>query len=73
MTQEAAEALLTALNWYGWAGAAVAAVFLSVGIGRIDDSAAGAYGARLALIPGVIVLWPVVLIRWAQLELRGGS
>lgn len=70
MSKESAAALLEGLAWYGWAGLAVAAVFLTLGVGRVDDSARGAYAARIVLIPGVIVLWPVVLVRWAQLELR---
>lgn len=69
MDKATAAALITALEWYGWLGLGVAALFLSVGIGRIDRSARGAYAARIALIPGVVALWPAVLFRWIQLEL----
>ena len=51
---------------YGWIGAAVAAAFLLVGIDRIDPSARGAYAFRPLLIPGVVVLWPLVLALWAR-------
>lgn len=51
-----------------WAGAAVAVVFLLVGIGRVDDSARGSYTFRPLLVPGVLLLWPLVLMRWYALE-----
>jgi len=57
---------------YGTIGAVVAAVFLVVGIGRIDPGARGAYAFRPLLVPGVVFLWPVVLWRWYVLE-HGGS
>lgn len=53
---------------YGAAGLAVAAVFLLWGIDRIDPTATGAYAFRPLLIPGVVLLWPAVLLRWAWLE-----
>ena len=53
---------------YGAAGLAVAAVFLLWGIDRIDPTATGAYAFRPLLIPGVVLLWPTVLLRWAWLE-----
>lgn len=62
--------LVEAVEIYGWIGLGVAALFLSVGVGRVDPSARGSYGFRVLAIPGVVVLWPVVLIRWAQLEAR---
>lgn len=64
-----AETVLTAAGYYGWIGLAVAAAFLSIGIGRVDESARGAYAVRALLAPSVILLWPIVLIRWIQLEL----
>ena len=54
---------------WAWAGAAVAVVFLGFGVDRIDENARGAYVFRPLLIPGVILIWPVVLWRWALLEL----
>nr|WP_230175085.1 hypothetical protein [Rhizobium sp. CECT 9324] len=52
-----------------WAtpGALVAIAFLSVGIDRIDHAAVGAYAFRPLLIPGIILLWPLVVCRWAVL------
>ena len=56
---------------YGAAGLAAAAVFLLWGIDRVDPTAAGAYAFRPLLIPGIVLLWPAVLLRWARLERRG--
>jgi hypothetical protein len=52
-----------------WAtpGALVAFAFLSVGIDRVDHAAVGAYAFRPLLIPGIILLWPLVVWRWAVL------
>ena len=55
---------------YGWIGLAVAVVFLLIGLDRIDDGARGSYAFRVVLIPGVVLLWPAVLLRWLQLEWR---
>lgn len=63
--------LVGAVELYLYAGLAVAAAFLTIGVGRVDPSAAGSYFFRALAMPGVVVLWPIVLIRWAQLELRG--
>lgn len=51
-----------------WIGAAVAAVFLLWGIDRVDDDARGAYIARPLFVPGIMLLWPLVLWRWWVLE-----
>lgn len=57
--------LLVNLAWgYGGLGLAVAAVFLLVGIDRIDASARGAVAFRPLLVPGIVLLWPVVVRRW---------
>ena len=60
----------TGLAIYGGLGLAVAAAFLLVGIDRVDEAAHGAYAVRPLLLPGLVVLWPVVAIRWAMLENR---
>lgn len=63
-----AEMIVHAAILYGVAGLAVAAVFLLWGIDRIDPTADGAYAFRPLLIPGIVLLWPAVLLRWAWLE-----
>lgn len=65
-----AATLVAAMEAYGWVGLLVAAAFLLVGIDRIDPSARGSYAFRAVVFPGVVALWPVVLIRWWQLERR---
>ncbi|MGC1498254.1 MAG: hypothetical protein WA790_20785 [Sulfitobacter sp.] len=59
-----AEAILMVLRIWGSIGAIVAAIFLTIGIDRIDEDARGAYIFRPLLIPGVLVIWPFVLWRW---------
>jgi hypothetical protein len=49
-------------------GAAVSVFFLTIGIDRIDEDARGAYIFRPLLIPGVLLIWPLVLWRWYLLE-----
>ena len=55
---------------YAVIGAASALVFLLWGLDRIDPAARGAYAFRPLLIPGIVLLWPLVLLRWIVLELR---
>lgn len=65
-----AELIVEAATIYAALGGVVAVVFLVFGIDRIDASARGAYAVRPLLAPGVTLLWPYVLIRWAILEWR---
>lgn len=68
-----AELILFAVRIWGTIGALVAAVFLTVGMDRIDEDARGAYVFRPLLIPGVLLIWPLVLWRWYQCETGGGA
>ncbi len=52
------------------AGIAIAAAFLLVGLDRVDPGAARAYAFRPLLVPGLILIWPLVLVRWLVLERR---
>lgn len=63
-----AEAMLMGLRLWGSIGAVVAAIFLTIGMDRIDEDARGAYVFRPLLIPGVLVIWPLVLWRWYLYE-----
>lgn len=65
---ETAGLIVEILKVYFWIGLGVAALFLIIGIDRIDRGANGAYVFRALLIPGVVVLWPLVLVRWLALE-----
>ena len=59
-----AEVLVTLVQIWGGIGAAVALAFLTVGIGQIDEDARGALAFRPLVVPGILVLWPLVLWRW---------
>ncbi|MGF1625692.1 MAG: hypothetical protein ACFCVH_12475 [Alphaproteobacteria bacterium] len=69
----AAETLIAIAGWYAVAGAAVACLFLAVGLNRIDPAGHGSYLFRVLLVPGLVLLWPLVLVRWLRLERRRGG
>ena len=52
-------------------GAAVAFAFLMFGIDRVDEDARGSYTFRPLLVPGVLLIWPIVLWRWLNAEMSG--
>ena len=62
--------IIDAVLIYATIGAALALVFLLWGIDRIDPAARGAYAFRPLLLPGMVLLWPVVAGRWIALERR---
>jgi len=65
----AAEWFVNLLVAYAAMGLVFGLVFVSLGIGRLDSVAKGSrLGFRVIVLPGVIALWPFLLIRWA----RGG-
>ncbi|MEO1678743.1 MAG: hypothetical protein AAFU80_11375 [Pseudomonadota bacterium] len=68
-----AASLLIFAKIYGWIGLAAAVPFLAFGLDRIDDSAVGSWVFRTLLIPGIVLLWPLVLWRWFQLETGRGD
>jgi hypothetical protein len=67
-----AQVLVLAGTAYAAAGGAVAAAFLLFGLERIDPASHGAYAFRPLLVPGLMLLWPLVLWRWAVLARRQG-
>lgn len=68
-----AEIMVLGVEAYAVVGALVAAVFLTVGVGRVDPAARGSYLFRLLMIPATVGLWPIVLWRWGYLEGRRGA
>ena len=57
--------ILEAVGLYAVAGFLFAIAFLAAGIARIDPAARGSgFGFRLAILPGVVTLWPFLLVRW---------
>lgn len=65
---ETAAVLVSLARLWIWAGALTALVFLVFGLDRIDPSARGAWAFRPLLVPGVVLLWPLVLWRWFRIE-----
>lgn len=61
-----AELLLSLASAYGAVGALVAAAFLLVGLERMVPAARGSYAFRPLIVPGLVLLWPVVAWRWAM-------
>lgn len=62
---ETVTAILEGVAVYAAAGAVFALAFLVLGLTRIDNGAKGAGLAfRLLILPGLIALWPLMLIRW---------
>ncbi len=59
-----AHALVLLAKFWGACGAIVAVLFLLFGIDRVDATARGAHAFRPLLLPGLMLLWPVVLRRW---------
>ncbi|MGC4054200.1 MAG: hypothetical protein QM757_34375 [Paludibaculum sp.] len=59
------ERILTALAAYLAAGVIFGLAFVAAGIHRIDPIARGSsIGFRLAVFPGVVAFWPLLLKRW---------
>jgi len=65
-----AQAIFFAFQTWCAIGAIIALVFLTIGIDRIDEDAQDAYVFRLLLIPGILLIWPLVLWRWFILETK---
>ena len=64
-----AEVIFMIARYWLMVGGVVAAVFLTIGIDRIDEDARGAYIFRSLLVTGVLLIWPLVLWRWTVLEM----
>ena len=58
------------MTW-GGVGFVVALAFLFYGFDRIDPGAHEAYAVRPLLVPGLMLLWPLVIWRWIVLSKRG--
>lgn len=66
-----AEFLLAFVQGWLTVGGIVAALFLTIGIDRIDEDSHGAYAFRPLLIPGILLIWPMVIWRWWSLKTGG--
>ena len=57
--------LLTGASFYVACGIVVAVLFLIFGLRRVDAASIGApISFKLVILPGLIILWPFVMIRW---------
>ena len=66
MTPSWAELLVGLMTVYAVAGVAFAVPFAIRGVTRIDPLGAGSpWSFRLLIVPGTIVFWPLLLLRWA--------
>lgn len=59
----AALVILIVKIWFS-IGVAVAAAFVTFGMNQIDEDAQGAVAFRPLIVPGIILIWPLVLWRW---------
>jgi len=67
MSETIATWLVTALGIYAGLGLLFAVTFVSRGAARVDPQAdGGSWGFRLAILPGVVALWPLLARRWAS-------
>jgi hypothetical protein len=60
-----AVAIYVALLCYLAIGVAVGCAFVLVGVMRLQAAPVSA-GARILLLPGSIILWPLILSRWLK-------
>lgn len=66
-TEEFAGALVAIVSVYLAAGLVFGIFFVLRGVGRIDPQAQeGSWGFRLAILPGVAALWPILARRWLR-------
>ena len=66
MNETLATWLVTGLGIYAGLGLLFAVAFVIRGAARIDPAAVGgSWGFRLAILPGVVALWPLLARRWA--------
>lgn len=59
--------LLALVGAYLAVGLLFAVPFVLKGVQSIDDDAVGAgFGFRLFILPGTVMLWPILALRWAR-------
>lgn len=59
-----AEGLLAVLAVYFAVGALIATAIALLGLARIDSGARGMpWSARLLILPGLVALWPLMLVK----------
>jgi hypothetical protein len=62
-----AEYVLILMGVYLFCGLVFAVPFALFGVGKIDPHAAhGTWGFRLLIMPGTVLLWPLLARRWVK-------
>jgi hypothetical protein len=62
-----AEIILMLIALYFIAGVLFAIFFFIKGMQKVDPTVHGSgFGFKLIIMPGVITLWPVLLIKWIK-------
>ena len=62
-----ATVLLSLFGLYLACGIIFALPFVVLGVGRIDPHAThGSWGFRVLIVPGTVLLWPLLAKRWFQ-------
>ena len=69
---QTAALMVEVVTWYLYLGLGTSAVFLLFGVDRVDPSARGSYLFRVLAVPGVTLLWPLVLVIWLRRERERG-
>ncbi len=65
MSLAVANAIVTGAGVYLGVGFCFAALFVALGAPKIDPGAKGMpVRARLLILPGVALLWPLMLVKW---------
>ena len=65
---QTADTILMLVRYWCYVGLALSAVFLTIGMDRVEPNARTSFVFRPLLIPGVVSLWPLVAWRWFVLE-----
>ena len=63
--------LLCAFALYIVGGLGIATAFVAKGVDQVSHPMTFTLGARLALFPGAVALWPYVLLRWMRARSAG--
>lgn len=64
LSLQAAAWVVLLAQLYAAIGLGVGVAFLVFGIGRLDAASAEAIAFRPLLLPGLVLLWPLVAWRW---------
>ena len=65
MSIEQAEQIWRAVGAYAFGGVLFAIIYLSFALRRVDPGAAESpLRVKILLVPGVVALWPILLLQW---------